>query len=205
MLVQRISFATLLAIPSIYAQFIGSNLSLGSCADVECPPLAATGSAAGCEIVNRTYQIIGISTFSSAIAPEGENLTWTIGAKSRDGLGEKGRDRVVEKGFYLGTPPDLQLKPENNETLPFQGCAVILNTNETLRPERGSWACPDVIGKDCYNQLMDSMTEYVRESPRNETSEQVCQSMLKSVDFIPSACGGLVEGNGWRHMEAIRK
>ena len=195
-----------LTIPSIvHAQFPNGDRGLGSCGDVDCPPLAATGPAAGCGIVNRTYQTIGISTFPSTITPKGENLTWTIGAKARDGLGDEGRDRVVEKGFYLGTPPDLQLKPDNNATLPFQGCAVILNTNETLRPEKGSWACKDVLGDNCYTQLMGSMTEYVEKSLKNETTEQVCRSMLERADLAPAACGGLLVDYEWTHMEAIRK
>jgi hypothetical protein len=198
---KSLSLLSLLISSSVYAWDRG----LASCDDVDCPPLKETGPAAGCNIVNRTYQIVGISNFSSQIAPEGQNLTWTVGVKARDGLGEEGHDRVVEKGFYLGTPPGLELKPYGNATLPFQGCAVILNTNKTTYPDRGSWACPDVIGEDCYSQLLDSMTEYVEDAPRNETTEQTCQELVQRAVSRGSACEDLLRDDTWSHMQAIRK
>jgi hypothetical protein len=198
---KSLSLLSLLIGPSVYVWDRG----LASCDDVDYPPLKENGPAAGCNIVNRTYQMVGISNFSSPIAREGQNLTWTVGVKARDGLGEEGHDRVVEKGFYLGTPPDLELKPDGNATLPLQGCAVILNTDKTTYPARESWECPDVIGEDCYSQLLDSMTEYLEEAPRNETTEQTCQELMQRAVSRGSVCEDLLRDDTWSHMQAIRK
>jgi hypothetical protein len=193
-----------LGAPITYALDFHTHPEIGSCADVECP----SEKDGGCRVTNRTYDQIGLTTFPSAIAPNGENLTWTLGTHTYHAQDKQ--PLIVEKGFYLGTPPDLHLTQSDGQTTPFQGCAIFLQTLESTQPASNrSWTCEDdwQLGSECRGKLLDAARSWVQQKSLNGTSmDDYCQEMLENADFRPATCSRVLDRNGtWTSMRAIRK
>ncbi|KAF2676938.1 hypothetical protein K458DRAFT_178178 [Lentithecium fluviatile CBS 122367] len=205
----RTIFMYALAIPIVHALEFLIHPEIGSCTDVQCPIRGGGiigGANAECQVTNRTYNQIGLTTFPSAVAPSGENLTWTIGTHVYEGQGQNGTAWIIEKGFYLGTPPELHLASQNNGGLPFQGCAVFLQANEMTRPQNGSWGCDRQLGSECQTQLLGAASDWVQNRPMSDMSTaDYCRTMLDSADFCTSACSAVLVNDTWTSMRAVRK
>lgn len=106
------------------AQFVYNN-TIGSCADVHCP-VNNYNSQAACQIANRSHITIGLGEIPSRITDNDANLTWTVGTQVFDNREGDSYVRRIEKDFYLGKPPSLELAQDG---LPYSGCAIFLYGN----------------------------------------------------------------------------
>lgn len=101
---------------------LSSASGISSCLEAECPIQDGTISA-NCQVANQTLSVIGISSLSVPIPGQDEDLelAWTVGAQSYDGIDPKnGTARYIERVYYLGTPPSVDLKADD---LAYGGCA----------------------------------------------------------------------------------
>ena len=134
--------------------------TLGSCADVGCPP-----SESGCQIANQTYKAVGVSTFPSSLTwnSSNNNLTWTVAFHDYINYDpETELERTIEKAIFLGTPEGLNL----TRTSGVHGCAVILEAKSKVWDENDGWAslsCDNLIGSECRSELLDQAKKFARE------------------------------------------
>lgn len=120
--------------------------------------------------------------------------------------------RIIEKGFYLGTPSSVDLSVGGYGGT-CEGCAVFMYGNEMMRPARnGSWLCEDVLGKSCYEWVMKEAVYYatkqeIGNGSETRSIEDKCRRLEDGVrgSFL-SSCGNLT-GNerGWANVTAIRE
>ncbi|KAF2747435.1 hypothetical protein M011DRAFT_467518 [Sporormia fimetaria CBS 119925] len=190
------------------AQFF-DNHTIGSCVDVDCPPLNVSDSSteAGCRVTNRTHSQIGLETFPMLISEDQGNLTWTIGLTVYDDADpSNGSIRVVEKDFYLGTPASLNFN-ENPDELPYQGCAIFIYGNNVTHPARNeSWLCADVIGAQCMSSLLKDATAFLVQGARNgtESTEEACQRVQRGLNqTFSSGCGEVAGQESWNEIRAV--
>lgn len=113
---------------TLSAILLSSSLSsasdISTCLDVECP-IQDGNTSANCQVANQTLTVIGVSSFSVSVPGQDEDLelTWTVGARSYEDIEPKpknGTDRYIERVYYLGTPPSVDLKADD---LAYDGCA----------------------------------------------------------------------------------
>jgi len=203
---------------STSAQFY-DNYTIGSCVDVDCPGEDDGTITVKCQVANRTLRSIGLRTFDSAITQDSQQLTWTVGMHNYDGinassLGVDPKDydgftslRVVEKNYYLGTPPDLNL---TSTQLPYEGCAIMFRGNKLDGPQQGGPSCGELMGDSCLPSLVTQAKDLLSSNmARNgsETTEQACQRLQRSLNetTFPSGCSQLAGKNSWNDMAAVRK
>lgn len=106
----------------LLSSFSGAN-KISSCLDVDCPTEEGTTSA-NCQVANQTHVVVGISSYSVSIPGQDDDLelSWTVGARSYEDVEpDDGKDRYVERVYYLGTPTSVDLKDDD---LGYDGCAI---------------------------------------------------------------------------------
>jgi hypothetical protein len=192
-------------IASASAQYVHNN-TIGSCADVHCPP-DDTPVGAVCQVQDRIYNAIGLTSFASAITQPQNNLTWTVGfshqTKDLNGDGETRWNESVEgKGFYLGSPPSLELQ---SDELPYKGCAIFLYGNEVS--QNRSDTCEDQVGTDCIAAIqLQAETILSSVQNGNETTKESCQQLQMQMNqTFPSVCFNVTNSTSWNGISAIRK
>lgn len=188
------------------AQFIYNN-TIGSCADVHCP-VANLGAQAECQITNRTHLTIGMREIPSQITESDANLTWTIGAQVYNGIDGNKTARKVEKDFYLGKSPSLELARDD---FPYSGCAIFLYGNEQKRSRDGEddlRSCGNVIGAQCFENLQNDGRSIFKRLYANASlsAAQICQETKDALNATFSEGCDSVSGNAyWSRSEAVRK
>ncbi|CAN9411266.1 unnamed protein product [Alternaria alternata] len=159
---------------SASAQYALNN-SVGSCGDVHCPP-DDTPVGAECNVTDKTYEAIGLRSFSTAITDDNNNLTWTLATHHNQTHSSK--TMLTEKSFYLGTPPSLELDSEN---LPYRGCAIFLYENPVGR--NNSWDCEKVVGATCISSLLTQVNTLLGLSANEtETTEESCLRVQRGLN-----------------------
>lgn len=199
----------LLAVTSTFAsaEYVGNN-TVGSCADVDCPPLSSSDSDSRCHVTNRTYGLIGLKSFSTDISSE--NLTWTVGTHVYDNVGDDEvegdqRARIIEKDYYLGTPPSLNL---SSGDLPYRGCAVFLYGNAMNSPARNeSSECADVVGATCVASLLKDATALLSMGRNgSESTKDACMRVQRGLnETFADGCSNVAGQDSWDGVSAIRK
>ncbi|RAR05497.1 hypothetical protein DDE82_003964 [Stemphylium lycopersici] len=187
-----------------------ANFTIGSCVDVDCP---GDGLDAMCRVQNQTHRTIGLRTFDTAITEDSQNLTWTVGMTLYDGYDAQGDRsklaRTVERDYYLGTPPSLNL---SSDQLLYRGCAILFSENKAVGPQidgsqPGGPPCEDLIGGGCIPSVV-SQTKALLASNRtrygNPTTVQACQNLRDDLESLfPSACGTLAGQDRWNNISSL--
>jgi hypothetical protein len=156
-------------------------------------------------VTNRTHDSIGVKKLPAPITKDQEDLTWTVGSRAFDGTDPSNKSvRKVEKDFYLGTPPSLNL---TSNDLPYQGCAIIISGNSRFGPERGSQDCDSVIGTDCRASLLeDALRLLAMSANRTDTTKAICEQVQQGLNNnFTSACSDVVGKDSWGMIKAFRK
>lgn len=199
-MISHFSFLLAAVASTASAQYANNN-TLGSCVDVDCPP----GDEGACQVTNRTYGMIGLESFSTSITDNQGNLTWTIGSRVYDKPDPKDRtSRNIEKGFYLGTPPSLNLASDD---LPYQGCAIFIYGNELIRPTmwNESQRCDDLVGSECMAALLtDATALLVNGQNETETAADACQRVQRGLnETFSSGCEKVAGQENWDRISAV--
>lgn len=118
----RFSLSALLLLSPI--SFSAAN-DLLSCVEVDCPIHDGVTSA-DCRVANQTFTAVGLTSISvsSDIFEDQDDdveLTWTVGLDIYDNVDPDDKKRYIERVYYLGTPPSVDLTVED---LGYGGCAL---------------------------------------------------------------------------------
>lgn len=192
------------AISTASAQYADNN-TLGSCVDVDCPSANGNTTLAECQITNRTYGLIGLESFSTSITDNQDNLTWTVGTHVYEKPDpNESLSRNIEKDFYLGTPPSLDLTADD---FPYHGCAIFLYGNDLIRPKKESQQCGDVISTECLDSLLkDASALLVDSQEETESAEDACQRVQMGLnESFSSGCKKVSGQEKWNHIKAVGK
>lgn len=171
-------------------QYVFNN-SIASCADFDCP--------SDCRITNRTYVLAGMVPFDTPIGTQ--NLTWTVGQRYYN---PEAYIRDTEKDYYLGTPPDLDLR-----TVPYNGCAVFFTgTAATFGDyDINLGTCSNVLTGGCTDALQAYARTAVQNLTGNGGEEQLCQRLeaaFAGQPVIPE-CRVVEGGPEWDGVHVERK
>lgn len=202
MAIVKIHESTLPTLATIYLAVcsLGASAQLLGCDDVTCP-LNAYG-VEYCPIGNITATNIGITNLSTAISPE--PLTWTTTISSSAGPTNSSLG-VYQRGYYLGTPPSLNLQ----ETTNVGGCALFFEAISSslhfplhhLDTDVGT--CQDALGSSCVSDLMSQVNGKFSEliTATNETSS-ICSDLESALrDSAPRTCNATNDGS-WGTINA---
>ena len=179
--------------------------TIGTCRDIGCPREEGSSNGVACRVTNHTYHMVGIKTLPEAITEDGDALTWTVGAKVFDRTDPNNSSvRVVEKDFYLGTPPSLDL---TSNDLPYHGCAIIFSGNSKIGHEDGSQDCDSVIGSECRESLLEDAETWLKaESNGTEPAEIICGRIQQALETgFTKACSRVTDEDKWDTIQAVRK
>lgn len=187
---------------STLAQYVNGN-AIGSCADVDCPPTGDDTTRAECRITDKVYGGIGLVSIPTTISQN--DLTWTIATQIYDDIDQNDPvKRNIEKDFYLGTPPSLELAADS---LPYKGCAVFLYNNSAEFPQNEAGTCSDVIGDECIGALL-TQAKTIMAQPQNKSAsvEQACQRLQMGLqNTFADPCRSVTGQTSWGQLHAVRK
>jgi hypothetical protein len=197
--------ATLLAaaLPLVLGQQLNAD-KIGTCRDVNCPPREGDDNGVACRVMNHTFHMIGVKSLPAAITGDGDDLTWTVGVQAFDRTDPNNSSmRIVEKDFYFGTPPSLNLRSDD---LPYQGCAIIISGNARTAPEHGSQSCDTAIGSECKQDLLKDAESWLN-SHQNDTepTEVVCERLQQALnDKFTKTCSKITDEDKWATIKGVR-
>lgn len=167
-------------LPALYAVYLALSSLRASAQLVGCDAVACPLNDYGfecCPIWNITAASIGIANFSSALSPE--PLTWATTVPSSAGPANSLLG-VYQQGYYLGTPPSLNLQG----TKKIEGCALFFQgISSSLQfpqshPSTEVGTCQDALGSSCVSDLVSQVNR--------EFSE-----LMKAANAISDICSDL--------------
>ncbi|KAK2755684.1 hypothetical protein FQN54_005833 [Arachnomyces sp. PD_36] len=176
---------------------VASANEISTCLDVDCPIQDGTTSA-NCQVANQTLIVVGVSSFSVPIPGQDEDLelTWTVGGRSYEDVEPEDGDRYIERVYYLGTSPSVDLKADD---LAYDGCAFYLTgpENENLfyknsaTPSFESY-CRDSLKEECVSALNDKLSSLAGEQTLDSSGSDICSEIASGLQSdIPSSCSSL--------------
>lgn len=151
-----------------------------------------------CIVGNTTNAILGVTSFDSAISPDGP-ITWAVGSSATQSPTNLTEDLFV-KSFYLGTLPTLQL----TNTTAFSGCALFfegISKNLPLKytTEYNTVTCNEVLQASCVNDLLSQATQQVQSlagSP-SATNSSLCKALQSALQTAPPISCPPAIGGSW--------
>ncbi|PGH08514.1 hypothetical protein AJ80_07834 [Polytolypa hystricis UAMH7299] len=197
----RLSLSALLLLSPL--SFSTAN-ELLSCVEVDCP---TQGGSADCRVANQTFTAVGLTSISiSKEIFEDQNddveLTWTVGLDHHDNVDPDDRYlRYIERVYYLGTPPTVDLTAENLE---YGGCALYMtkegNKNifhsNNVSPDSSPAFCHQNLGDDCISALDSKISSLAGEHRTSASEADICSSIASSLqENLPSSCTALLTSN----------
>jgi len=141
------SSASFFLLPLIFGNVAVAEL-LG-CDAVNC----AVGEyrTAQCKVGNATLKALGIANFTTTM--DTRPLTWTLGFQESKVEGNGSQAALaLDRNFYLGTPPSLQLDDTTGCALFFEGIAA--NLTVTNSGNMNNFTCSDALNQDCVSDLI---------------------------------------------------
>jgi hypothetical protein len=192
------------ASPLVLGQQVKAD-KIGTCKTVNCPPREGDYNGVACRVTNHTFNMIGVKSLPNAITGDGDgdDLTWTVGTQVFDRTDPSNSSvRIVEKDFYLGTPPSLNLRSDD---LPYQGCAIIISGNARTGPEHGSQSCDTVIGSECKQDLLKDAESWLKSRQNHtEPTEVVCERLQQALNGkFTKACSDVAFEDKWATIKGV--
>lgn len=171
---------------SSFISFAIANTLIG-CNTVHCPVAPGSGDT-NCHVSNQTLHAIGITNYSVPILPSNPTISWTFGSRLDPGP-PPSENVTIERVFYLGTPPTLDLKDETS----FDGCAIYftgpnnvnLFYNASITPD-GQSHCSNLLSASCSAALSVTLSTLAKGS--NETCAGLANKLSTQ---IPTQCLGV--------------
>jgi hypothetical protein len=176
-----ITSAPFLLLPLIFSNAAVAEL-LG-CDAVNCP--VDQYRTAQCTVGNATLKALGIANFTSAV--DTRPLTWTLGLQESN-IASNGSQAAMalDRNFYLGTPPSLQLNGTTGCALFFEGIAANITVPNV--GNQGNFTCSDALNQDCVSDMITQA-----QAPREGINDSdFCKTLHDSlVNKPPSTCNSV--------------
>ena len=192
----RLCFAFAAIAPSVSIQY--SYGAIASCADFECN----TGIA-NCTVQGHDYAVAGSVSFSQPFSAA--KLTWRTGVVTTYPNGTQAPTlySTIVKEYYLGVPPDLNLR-QDTVAGHFGRAAFFIDSNTTFPLEQEPGTCRDVLGNDCVRFLQGVASTGIESSEMRINSSEVLCSMLRdelnAEDVLPQ-CSSTLLGASFGRVE----
>jgi hypothetical protein len=198
----------------IVASFLACLLSLSlcealeaplvGCSAVDCPSVEGDSTAGDCRVGSNTLSTIGLASYNTSLSPS--NLTWTIGIEVYDNLDlEDDHTRNIEKSFYLGTPPTLDL---TSDSLPYTGCALFFTDiydSISFPDDKEVGTCGDAMGDGCASALL-GQAKQLMSGVSNQSEADACQRLQDEFrNNLVEQCSDRVDSDGWEGLYVQRK
>lgn len=168
--------------------------AIASCSDFEC------NGPNHCDLQGNSYFSAGMLPFET---PFGPNLTWTMALRGEDHNTSNAYTTWI-KDYYLGSPPDLDLKQEKIDG--YLGCAAFfVDSNATFPLRQPPGTCNDVIGRQCAYTLRNIAISSI--GNHTADSQDLCSKMEYAFnDNVSPACSVMVLKNQtWGRVKFRRK
>jgi hypothetical protein len=177
----------LLSGTSVTAQLLG-------CDAVGCP--IDGNRFVHCEVGNSTLKSIGITNVTTLL--DSRPLTWTLGLQEIQG---DGSNLTLDRNFYLGTPPSLQLNDTDGCALFFDGISA--NLSSTAGDDK--FTCSNVLAESCVSSLItQAQSTYEGFGSETDGSSGLCNRLRDSlVNKPPTECSNIM--GTWGTILAQRK
>ncbi|KAK8134190.1 hypothetical protein PG984_006202 [Apiospora sp. TS-2023a] len=183
------SLYTIALVPLLFQHFAAAEL-LG-CDAVGCP--TNEYHVAQCKVGNATLKALGITNVTTTL--DARPLTWTVGFQEvpkGDDSSHPDAAIVLDKNFYLGTPPSLKF---DNGTA--AGCALFfegISANLTVPLEKkDSFSCADALSGDCVSDLIRQAESAAKLAGNSEACSQLRDALMSKP---PSSCNP-AKGGTW--------
>ncbi|WEW59274.1 hypothetical protein PRK78_004743 [Emydomyces testavorans] len=181
-----------LLIQSVTSQIAG-------CADVGCPAAQEPLVTHECQFGNATFNAIGIARVDSKITPD--PLTWTLGVQAvNDSAHPQNTNWTLQRNFYLGTPPSLDLR--QNKT--YGGCVLVFNGIAPrlafTSADSRNWTCSSAMNSKCVDDLRSLARTEVDRVVKNATTE-ICSALGTALQGnVPQSCARLFGSKSWGNI-----
>jgi hypothetical protein len=182
------TLALLLFTSTTAAQLVG-------CDAVGCP--VDDYRTAQCSVGNATLKALGIANVTTAL--DAQPLTWTLGLQE---LKSPSANVTLDRNFYLGIPPSVQLNNTVGCALIFDGVAANLSAT---KGDDEKFTCSRALADSCITDLISqAQTNYGNVGKDAKGGAEFCDKLRDSlVDQPPKSCNGL-QGS-WGAISARRK
>lgn len=174
----------------------GAVAELLGCDAVGCP--TNEYHVAQCKVGNATLKALGITNITTTL--DTRPLTWTVGFQElpKDNSHPEAA-LVLDKNFYLGTPPALRF--DNNTAgcaLFFEGVSANLAVSQD---KKNSFTCADALNADCVSDLIRQAESAAKLAGDSDACSQLRDSLMSKP---PSSCNS-VKGGNWGSVSSRRK
>ncbi|KAK7980856.1 hypothetical protein PG989_013313 [Apiospora arundinis] len=168
----------------------GAVAELLGCDAVGCP--TNESHIAQCKVGSAALKALGIATIIIIIILDTWPWTWTVGFEELP----KGDNRpeaalVLDKNFYLGTPPNMRF--DNTTT----GCALFfegVSANLTVpQNKKNTFTSADALNADCVSDL----TRQTESTAKPASDSNACRQLRNSVMTKPPLSCNTIEGGNW--------
>lgn len=152
------------------------------CDSIGCPKDSSSNDV--CPIGSTTARAIGITNFTSSL--NSDPFTWTVAFSSQISPSNSSVD-LLERSYYLGTPPSLDLATETN----VKGCGLFFEDVVTRGDFSPSTAgtCSDLLGASCVSDLISQANKTLSQLLADEDTSFVCSKLAVQLrDNAPSSC-----------------
>lgn len=182
------TLALLLFTSTTAAQLVG-------CDAVGCP--VDDYRTAQCSVGNATLKALGIANVTTAL--DAQPLTWTLGLQE---IKTPDANVTLDRNFYLGIPPSVQLNNTVGCALIFDGVAANLSAT---KGDDEKFTCSRALAESCITDLISqAQTNYGDAGKDSKGGADFCNKLRDSlVDQPPKTCNGL-QGS-WGAISARRK
>jgi len=196
--------------PSIYVAVVVALLlsssrvnteALQGCAAVHCPNVSPQFLDISCRVQDTNNKLIGLAMEQNPIDPSAGDFTWTVAVAFHPNY--DGGDGQVERSFYLGTPPDLDL-----QNAPYIGCSLYFDRPDhggfVLAPQSGAqqyvtaetcgWGLGDYSGDQCIADLQSAALQLTENVTSSQNAADVCSAVAASLaQSAPDSCSRLLQ------------
>lgn len=197
----RVASIVLALVAGVTAQYTAG--AIASCADFSC---TVPRDGLWWTLGGQRYRDAGMIPFESPLSDQA--LTWTLAQRVDNPSNASGNFETVQKDFYLGTPPAVDLSQAD-----YYGCALFfLDSNATFPAPSYSYPdwrpgpteeCPSVIGQDCVDALQQRADSFQRSI---SSSQDLCAGLQNALlGAVPDACFLVTNQSSWGQVEARRK
>lgn len=171
------------SVPVVLFPLLFGNFALAElfgCDAIGCP--VDEYRTAQCKVGNATLKAVGITNVTTTV--DTRPLTWTLGLQELQTAGNGIQTALtLDRNFYLGTPPSLQLNGTTGCALFFEGIAANLTATD-----KENFTCSDALNKDCVSDLITQS----QASGDALSDSDFCNKLRDSlVNKPPSTCNGV--------------
>ncbi|KAI1115296.1 hypothetical protein F5Y14DRAFT_410827 [Nemania sp. NC0429] len=176
------------------------NSTIVGCAQLDCPASTADTANDNCTVADKSFTYVGLTQLTSS-QESLQRLSWTKGFKIID---LPNNNRTFQNSFYLGSPPDLELRGTGACSVFLHGVSASLAFGgDEGRNETSQGTCADAMGSECVSALLDRAKSFFQDPANDNTSNtNRCSALQEHLHNNVDGPCLRISGGSWTNLSS---